>query len=455
MKKLLILSALFCSQIIQAQIPQNLTDKLNHTYDSLCARYHIKGSSAAVFIPNMGTWKRTYGVSYAGTPINENMLISLGSNTKTYTASVILKLHQDGLLNIDDTIGKWFVNVPNIKGSITIKQLLGQTSGIASYTDNITFWSTINSDLTKKWTPDEILPYIGPQLFNPGANWGYSNSNFLLAGIIITKVTNKSLAEAYHQYIFTPIGLSKTILATEETTSMEYAHRWSDGIGNPYLTDFDDMGYSYDAMNSVSWAAGGLYATAEDNALFFDGLFNKKSMMADSMLAKMKTVRTVGNGMSYGLGLMALAGFNGRTVYSHGGSNTGANNENVYDPISGCAISLLTNQDSISNNQLLVGIVLPLHKNLVDLKAGIGNPEMNGITAVVYPNPSTGTINIDTKDISYPLGFSLYDLSGKKIRSEQLHSAHAALDLDCAPGLYFYALVSQDGRIKNGRLMVR
>jgi hypothetical protein len=96
-----------------------------------------------------------------------------------------------------------------------------------------------------------------------------------------------------------------------------------------------------------------------------------------------------------------------------------------------------------------------MHLAGFSLRFGRGDHLRHVIKVLVYPNPSTGIISIDTKDITYPLAFSLYDLSGKKIRAEQLHSTHAPLDLDCSPGLYFYSLVSQDGRMKNGRLMVR
>ena len=97
-----------------AQIPQALNDNLNQTYDSLCNKLNLKGSSAAIIIPNMGTWKRNYGISHIGKSTDTEMLFTLGSNTKTYTATVILKLHQMGLLNLNDTIGKWFNNVKNV-----------------------------------------------------------------------------------------------------------------------------------------------------------------------------------------------------------------------------------------------------------------------------------------------------------------------------------------------------
>jgi len=110
----------------------------------------------------------------------------------------------------------------------------------------------------------------------------------LLAGLIIKQVTGKSLANAYQTYIYSPLNLTNTKLLSEETTGAEVAHHWSVSIGFPKLTDWEQLGLSYDAMNSVAWAAGGLYATADDNAQFMNGLFNTNKIISDSMLVKLK-----------------------------------------------------------------------------------------------------------------------------------------------------------------------
>lgn len=426
-----------------AQVPQAVNEKLNKTYDSICTRLNIKGSSAAILIPNVGIWKRNFGVSYEGKSTDTEMLFTLGSNTKTYTSAVILKLHQLGMLNINDTIGKWFNNVSNVNGSIKIQQMLNHTSGIGSYTSNNAFWSAVNSDLTKPWTPEEIMAYIPAASFAPGASWEYSNSNYLLAGIIIKKVTGKSLSEAYHTYIFNPLSLNKTFLFAEETSTMDVAHHWSATIGNPYLTDWESLGLSYVAMDNVSWAAGGLYATAEDNVKFFNGLFNSKAIIADSMIAKMKVTRNIGNGIAYGLGIFTYAGFNGRTVYSHGGTNVGGINENLYDPVNGVCMSVLTNQDSIDNNTVLVKLVYNLHKDLIALKVGINNIDNNIAENVnVYPNPAKGNITIDiNQDLDDDISLSILDMSGKSVMDlgsfEKQNAHHIKADVsNLQKGIY-------------------
>ncbi len=456
MKEKITVLFLVCYTCLSAQIPQSLNDKLNQTYDSLCNKLNIKGSSAAIIIPYMGTWKRNYGISHIGKSTDTEMLFTLGSNTKTYTATVILKLHQMGLLNLNDTIGKWFKNVKNIKGSIKIQQLLNHTSGIASYTDNSELWAAVKTDLGKNWAMEDILPFIGTPTFTPGTNWAYSNSNFLLAGIIIKQVTGKTLADAYRSYIFTPCNLSKTFLLEDVNPNMDVAHHWSVGIGNTYLTDWESLGFSYIAMNSVANAAGGLYATAEDNAKFFNALFNTKIIVVDSMLSKMKMIRSIGGGAGYGLGLFSYSNFNGRTVYSHGGTNLGGINENLFDPVNNCSISVLTNQDSVSNNIILTQMVLNLHKQLIASKASLEHlkQESNDYFEV-YPNPSNGKFTIYCNGLKGDeiKQILLTDMNGKSIQeiSGSLNDVQLQNNQN---GVYFLLVQLSSGKTISKKLVL-
>lgn len=448
MKKIYSLSflCLLGANTLWAQVPANIANKLDRTYDSLCAKLNIKGSAAAVLIPNMGIWKRSYGISHEGVPATNEMLFTLGSNTKTYTSSVVLKLHELKLLSLSDTIGKWFTNNPNINGKITITQLLNHTSGVASYTENAAFWELVNADLTKKWTPEEIVPYIPAPSFALGTRWEYSNSNFLLAGLIIKQVTGKSLANAYQTYIYTPLNITNTKLLSEETTNAEVAHHWSVSIGFAKLTDWEQLGLSYDAMNSVAWAAGGLYATADDNAQFMNGLFNTNKIISDSMLAKLKTTRSIGSGAGYGLGIFSYNNFNGRTVYGHGGTNVGGINENIFDPITKVSISVLTNQDSIDNNTILTRVVFNLHKDLVALKVGVNELNNDTKTQVdVFPNPSQGLVNIQSNE---PIdNLTVTNLNGKTVLAlNNLNTNNLPIDIShLNQGVYFISGVTNQG----------
>src|SRR5690606_37432589 len=138
------------------------------------------GASAAVLIPGAGVWKGTHGFSAAGQPLTPGMLLGIGSNTKTFVAAALLKMQEQNMIDLDDTIGTWIQGHPNIDGHITIRQLLNHSSGLYSYTKNAALTASIASDYTVLWQPGQILPYIGTPDFPAGTVWAYSNTNYLL-----------------------------------------------------------------------------------------------------------------------------------------------------------------------------------------------------------------------------------------------------------------------------------
>lgn len=201
-------------------------------------------------------------------------------------------------------------------------------------------------------------------------------------------------------------------------------------------------------MNSVANAAGGLYATAEDNAKFFNALFNTKIIIADSMLSKMKTVRNIGSGAGYGLGIFSYSNFNGRTVYSHGGTNLGGINENLFDPVNNCSISVLSNQDSVSNNLLLTQVVLNLHKQLISAKANIEDlAKESSDYFEVYPNPTNGKFSINYKGLNDDkmVQITLTDMNGKSIQA--ISSIDNTVQLQSEQnGVYFLSVQLSSGK---------
>lgn len=154
MKKLILSLSLACSALAsQAQIPQAFANHLQYLLDSACAKNKVKGVSAAVLIPGMGVWKGSYGVSHGTVKITPETWLPIGSNTKTFTAAILLQLQEEGKLDLDDSIGKWIQNVPNVNGQITIRQMLNHTSDIYNFTNNPAFSAALNADYTKFWQP--------------------------------------------------------------------------------------------------------------------------------------------------------------------------------------------------------------------------------------------------------------------------------------------------------------
>ncbi len=342
------------NNLVESDLQSNFISRLNRVFDSSCAALQIQGASASIIIPNKGVWKRAYGFSHTATPINTDMLFSIGSNTKTFTAATILKLQEQGKLHINDTIGRWFIH-PFINKKITIKQLLNHTSGVGFYDSSATFQSAISNNYQKIWTDAEFYQFLVPAHFAPGTDWEYSNTNYVLLGFIINKVTGKPVKDVMREYIFNPAGLTKTFYFPFESAQGTLPHFWSSAVSGNFEDITSVHNYSPNAYHSLGGGADGcILSTAYDNSRFWYALLNEKIISKNSLLVMQQFLPVPGvSNFSYGLGIIETKQFNGRTVLGHDGGVIGGVNTNCYDAKSRTHISIHTNQDQISPAAIL------------------------------------------------------------------------------------------------------
>jgi len=447
----------------QSQLTSAFTTRLQEVLDSTCKKYNIKGASAAVLVPGAGTWTGTYGRSYSGQPITKGMIFNIGSNTKTYTATTMLLLQEKGLVSLDDTIGKWIQNQPNISGKIKIRQLLNHTSGIYNFLENPAVNDSLLANPYKLWKPEQLLQFVLKPYFRPGYNWEYSNSNYIIAGIIIEKITGKAYDKAIHDLLFTPQGLKHTIFSPSDTSTDTIAHNWMmelTGVSQQDAVEYP--GWSNNAIFSMGSTAGAIMTTAGENADFWHKLISGQ-IISDSSLNQMLTFIQIGSGptgrpVGYGLGIFRyIDAINGRTFYEHGGTNLGFIAENLVDTTSGICFSLLTNQDSIDNDTLLMGVIGPMHKLTLTMQTtGIAQTTINRPGISIYPNPSTDVIHITVDNLQGVAKFQLFDISGKQVLQSEIHNgAHAMQVSQLKPGLYIATISSeQDGFIYSQKVNV-
>jgi len=447
MKKvcLLVLSFLFCMNETNSQINPDYAARLQVVLDSMCNKYSIKGASAAIIVPGKGIWTGVHGLSYAGVPINSGMAFPLNSNTKTYIAALMLKLQEDGALQLSDTIGTWIHNKTNINGQITIRQLLNHTSGLYSYTDSAAFSDSLNADYSRIWQPYEMLSFIGPPLFAPGTSWSYSNTNYLLAGMIISQVCGMPIEQAVRSKLFNPQGLSQTWYYPQERPTAVIPHFWFyDGVG---VTDGLVYGYTPEAFYSAASSAGAIFSTASDNALFWQKLSSGQIINSTSM-AQWRQMVTLNSNIGYGLGVFRYRNFNGHVIYEHGGTGAGAINENLVDSATGVCISLLTNQDSADNNILLNQVIRVLHKVTLnaptEVYAGNYAPSIKW-----YPNPAQDELHISFRqNLTSMVHYSIADMSGREILTRNLLPADVqTISIETLKNGYYVLNIISDGNI--------
>jgi D-alanyl-D-alanine carboxypeptidase len=439
MKHLLLPLLLTLSLGTQAQLPPAYTAKLQTTLDSLCASEHVKGASAAIIVPGMGTWKGVHGISEVGVPITPGMLFGLGSNTKTYIAALMLKLQEEGALSLNDTIGKWIHNKPNINGQITIRQMLNHTSGIYSYTDTAAFTDSIIKDFARIWTPDDMLQFVGKQTFAPGTSWNYSNTNYLLAGMIAAQVTGKPVQQALREKILIPASLTKTWMYPVETPTGIIPHVWF--YDNGTVVDGNiAYGYQHESFLSAANSAGALISTAEDNAMFWRKLMSGQILNPASMAEFTQTVR-LNSAVGYGLGVFRYRNINNHVVYEHGGTGFGFINENLADSLTGVTISLLSNQDSTDNNDLF-DIVTALHKITLAPPTAIARIQASTITINLFPNPAKETLQITwtstAASSAQALPYTITNATGRSIQTGILSTKQSTLNTASLPNGTYY-----------------
>ncbi|MBK7696285.1 MAG: beta-lactamase family protein [Saprospiraceae bacterium] len=130
--------------------------------DSLKTTYRIKGISSCVYFPGEGFWDGISGVSFGSVPIDPDMEFGIGSNTKLFTAVVLLKLAEQNILSVDDSLHRSRLNYKNIDPDITIRQLLTHTSGLADYNNIRGYPDSILSDPNRVFTSEELIQWVGP-----------------------------------------------------------------------------------------------------------------------------------------------------------------------------------------------------------------------------------------------------------------------------------------------------
>jgi D-alanyl-D-alanine carboxypeptidase len=230
-----------------------------------------------------------------------NYRFRVGSVTKSFVSAVVLELVGEGKLSLSDTVDRWLPRVVPNGDHITVRQLLNHTSGLYNYTDDPRlFQPFLAGDWDHVFKPLELVAIATSHrpLFEPGARWSYSSTNFILLGLIVEAATGRPLDQELRERIFRPLGLADTSLDSRAQMAGRYAHGYGsirpDG-GGP-LRDLTNIN------PSVAWAAGGIVSTTKDLADFYRGLLRGK-LVTRHLVWRMESTVKVDESAAYGLGL--------------------------------------------------------------------------------------------------------------------------------------------------------
>ena len=189
----------------------------------------------------------------------------VGSLTKTFVAVMLLQLVADGTIGLDDLVTEHAPGLTIVEG-ITIRQLLAHRSGLAEHTDG-ELGPAVLADPTHSWTPQEVLDLVAeqPRDFSPGEQFAYSNTNYIVAGLLLEQATDMSTADNLRARIVEPLGLTHTYLAPDGA-------REPIGAFSRSLPGGDTDGVSYHALETAVGAAGAVVSTPGDIATFIRAL---------------------------------------------------------------------------------------------------------------------------------------------------------------------------------------
>jgi D-alanyl-D-alanine carboxypeptidase len=336
---LLLVCSVLLSLAALAQTVDTIEPELRGRIDRIAAQVleqrGVPSVSVAVVKGGKLVFTRGYGNAHlspdvAATP---EMRYSIGSISKQFTAAAILLLQEQGKLKLDDAVGKY---VPGLTrgDEVTIRQILSHTSGYQDY------WPEdyLMTPMMKPTTAQQILDTWAkkPLDFEPGTKWQYSNTNFVIAGLIVEKVSGQKLMEFLGEHVFHPLGMKSVwdsdemkLTSTDATAYIRYA------LGPMRLAPKEGKGWMF--------AAGELAMTAHDLALWDESLIAQSVLKPESYKEMFTEVKLKDGGKTYyGLGVSVIDRDGHRSI-EHGGEVTGfvSHNEVLVDD--GVAVVALTN----------------------------------------------------------------------------------------------------------------
>jgi D-alanyl-D-alanine carboxypeptidase len=270
------------------------------------------------------TWQGASGLGdlRAKRPARADDRFRVGSVTKSFVATLMLQLVGEGRLRLDDNLERWLPGLVPGGEQITARQLLNHTSGLYNYTDDL-------PEPPRRFRPRELVAIATGHkpLFVPGTQFSYSNTNYILAGLVVERVTGQPLAAQLQQRILQPLGLGDSELPTTQRNLAGQHIRgyappdedWQVSDGPARLVDVTEMDTSW------AWAAGAMVSTTTDLARFYQALLGGQ-LLTPALLKQMRTTvdaSQAGHGTRYGLGLEVLRLGCGVELWGHGGSLEG------------------------------------------------------------------------------------------------------------------------------------
>ncbi|MFE5583872.1 serine hydrolase domain-containing protein [Kitasatospora sp. NPDC056531] len=314
----------------------DVTSRLDAAIQRVMSQASVPGISVGILTPD-GTYQKSFGVAdkTTGTPMDPGLFSRIGSETKTFTATAVLRLVDQGKVELDDPISTYVDGVPGGDG-ITVRQLGDMRSGLFPYSSDPDFVNALISDPNRVFTPDELLAYgyKHPAVFPPGTRFQYSNSNYILLGKLIEKVGGQPAGDFLKDQVFTPASLGRTSFPVDGSMPDPHARGYTNQTPNGGIQDATDLNPSW------AWTAGAVISTLADLESWAKTMATGALLNPATQAERLKTLPTGDPGVTYGFGLFDNNGWIG-----HNGSMPGFESVAVYLPDARSTLVMLLNTD--------------------------------------------------------------------------------------------------------------
>ncbi|WP_164986262.1 serine hydrolase domain-containing protein, partial [Streptomyces roseicoloratus] len=286
----------------------------------------------------------------------------VGSITKTFVSTVLLQLQAEGRIDLDDRVEKWLPGLVRGNGhdgrKITVRQLLNHTSGVYDVTSDPAFQERVfGPDFLEHrydtWTPRQLVAVAMKHepTFAPGTDWSYSNTNYVLAGLVVEKVTGRPYGKAVENRIVKPLKLRATsVPGTDPRMPNPHSGAYS-------RLSADGQGPTHDVTRlnpSIAYAAGEMISDSNDLQTFYRALIKGRLLPRAEMKELTDTVATGRDGVRYGLGLMRARLSCGKEVWGHSGGIHGSSSQSVVSRDGEHSLAANFNADWTGDSQSLL-----------------------------------------------------------------------------------------------------
>jgi len=322
---------------------RELNARLDKAIKDVRTQAGIPGVVVGVWMPGKGSYVRATGVADTATrkPMDAGSYIRIGSETKTFTVTALLELVDEGRIKLDDPISKYIPGVRN-GHRITLRHLAEMRSGLFPYTSDAGFVHDLLSNPQRHFTPKELLAYgmKHRNTFEPGAKFEYSNSNLVLLGLVVEKISGQRIEDFIHNRVLRPSRLRHTLFPTGPEFPEPHSHGYTEQTLSGKIEDSTNWNPSW------AWSAGAMISDLHDLRRWAKIVATGELLSPQTQAQRLKTLPTGFPGTTYGLGILKTNGWIG-----HNGSLPGYETVTVYLPSKKATLVIMINTDIGSGGQ--------------------------------------------------------------------------------------------------------